>query len=191
MWANAQRDDCQPNKGGTICKSSIIPFLVPCHKVWLMAAAIEPCSNAAGIGECETWTQSEFCSWQNSVRGQEPPKCIYSVPPQETDKHPAKFCWPPLSNVGGVTKSRLETSWNLLGCPKLRNQSQLLVGWSSPYRGDMWRRYWCLTSSFLIVDTCLSCEHIARQSCAMVPRWWFFACCIFSEPHAAHCRPAF
>ena len=24
-----------------------------------------------------------------------------------------------------------------------------------------------------IVDMCLSCEDIARQSCAMVPRWWF------------------
>jgi len=27
---------------------------------------------------------------------------------------------------------------------------------------------------FLIVDTCLSCEDTARQSCAMVPRWRFF-----------------
>jgi len=28
---------------------------------------------------------------------------------------------------------------------------------------------------FQIVDTCLSCEDIARQSCATVPRWWFLA----------------
>jgi len=27
---------------------------------------------------------------------------------------------------------------------------------------------------FRIVDTCLSCEDIVRQSCAMVPRWQFF-----------------
>ena len=27
---------------------------------------------------------------------------------------------------------------------------------------------------FRIVDTCLSCEDIARQSCAMVPSWRFF-----------------
>jgi len=27
---------------------------------------------------------------------------------------------------------------------------------------------------FPIVDTCLSCEDVGRQSCAMVPRWWFF-----------------
>jgi len=31
-----------------------------------------------------------------------------------------------------------------------------------------------------IVDTCLSCEDIARQSCAIVPRWRFFASCIVS-----------
>jgi len=28
---------------------------------------------------------------------------------------------------------------------------------------------------FPIVDTCLSCEDIARRSCAMVPRWRFLA----------------
>ena len=27
---------------------------------------------------------------------------------------------------------------------------------------------------FPIVDTCLSCEDIARQSCGMVPRWRLF-----------------
>jgi len=44
----------------------------------------------------------------------------------------------------------------------------------------------------LTVDTCLSCEDIARQSCAMVRRWRIFASCIFiSEPRAAHFRPDF
>jgi len=32
---------------------------------------------------------------------------------------------------------------------------------------------------------------IAIAICAMVPRWWFFASCICSEPRAAHFRPAF
>ena len=31
-----------------------------------------------------------------------------------------------------------------------------------------------LNKIFPIVDTCLSCEDIARQSCAMVPRWRLF-----------------
>jgi len=32
-----------------------------------------------------------------------------------------------------------------------------------------------LNKFFPIVDTCLSCEDIARQVCAMVPRWRFLA----------------
>ena len=63
---------------------------------------------------------------------------------------------------------------NLLGCPKLVNRSQQLVGLSTPYCEKVWWRYCCLTNFFPIVDTCLSCEDTARQSCAMVPRWRFF-----------------
>jgi len=48
----------QPSIGGALCKTSVIPFLVPGHKVWLMPAARVPCSNAANIGERKTWTQS-------------------------------------------------------------------------------------------------------------------------------------
>jgi len=52
-----------------------------------------------------------------------------------------------------------------------------------------------LNKFFPIVDKCLGCEDIAWQSCAMVPRWrfltTFFGSCIFSEPRAAHFRPAF
>ena len=38
---------------------------------------------------------------------------------------------------------------------------------------------------FPIVDTCLSSEDIARQSCKMVPKCQFFASCISSKPRAA------
>jgi len=74
-----------------------------------------------------------------------------------------------------VTLPRRETSRNLVGCPILTKRSQPLLGRSSPYCGDIWRTYCCLTTFFPIVDMCLSCEDIARQSCAMVPRWRFFA----------------
>jgi len=47
-----------------------------------------------------------------------------------------------------VTLPRRETSWNLHGCPKWSNRSQPLVGRSSPYYEDMWRRYCCFTSFF-------------------------------------------
>jgi len=43
---------------------------------------------------------------------------------------------------------------------------------------------------FPILDTSLSCKDIARQGCVMVPRWRFFAFCIFSEPRGARFRPA-
>ena len=93
----------------------------------------------------------------------------------------AKFRWRPLLDCRAVTLPRRETRWNLQGCSKLPNRSQPLVGRSSPYCGNMWRRYCSLTSFFPIVDICLSCEDIARQSCAMVPRWRFFCVLYFQR----------
>jgi len=80
-------------------------YVVPRRKVWLTPAAPVPCSNAANIGERKTWTQSEFCTGQNSVRGKSLGKCIHSVPAQETAKHPAEFGWPLVSDVAAVTKA--------------------------------------------------------------------------------------
>jgi len=64
----------QPNMGGALCGSSVIPFHVPRRKVWLTPTGQVPRSNAVNILERKTWTQSEFCTWQNSVRGQKPRK---------------------------------------------------------------------------------------------------------------------
>jgi len=64
----------QPNIGGALCEGSLIPFIVPLRKVWLTPAAGVPYSNATNIGERKSWTQSEFCTWQISVREQQPPK---------------------------------------------------------------------------------------------------------------------
>ena len=58
----------------------------------------------------------------------------------------AKFGWCPILDCRAVTLPRRETRWNLLACPKLPDRSQPLVGRSSPYYQDMWRRYFCLTS---------------------------------------------
>jgi len=117
----------------------------------------------------KTWTQSEFCTWQNSVRGQEPRICIYGVPADSQTS-----CKVSLTSVErrrcsneAKTRNRLKFA----GCPKLANRSQQLVRRSSLYYEDTWRRYCRLTSFFLIVDTCLSCEDIAPQSCAIVRKW--------------------
>ena len=77
------------------------------------------------------------------------------------------------------------------GCPKLPKRSQLLVGRSSPYYEDTWivEDISVLNKFFPIVDTCLSCEDITRQSCAMVPRWRFlvtFLLPVFSASHMQH-----
>ena len=45
----------------------------------------------------------------------------------------------------------------------------------SPYCKDIWGRYCCLTSFFRLSIRCLNCKDIARQNCAMVPRWRFLA----------------
>ena len=74
MWADAQRDghpaEYRWRPLRKLCNS------IPCATPQSLAdpAAGVPCSNAANIGERKTWTQSEFCTWQNSIRGQEPLK---------------------------------------------------------------------------------------------------------------------
>ena len=60
----------------------------------------------------------------------------------------AKSDWRSLLDCRAVTLPRCESRWNLQGCPKLVNRSQPLVGQSSPYCGDIWTRYCCLTSFF-------------------------------------------
>jgi len=82
----------------------------------------------------------------------------------------------------GVAKP-VEICWS---APKLPDRSQPLLGRSSPYYQDTWRRYCCLKVLFPIVDACLSCEDIARQSCTMVRRWRLFGdFCILHFQRAA------
>jgi len=99
----------QPNIGGAVCESSVIPFVVPRRKVWLTPAAGVPCSNAANIGE----RKSEFCTRGKIPSADKSPrKCIYSVPAQEKAKHNAKLHSLPLSDVdvAAVAKPKRETS---------------------------------------------------------------------------------
>jgi len=102
----------------------------------------------------------------------------------------AKFGWRPLLECRAVTLPGCETRWNLLGCPKLANRSQLLVGRSSPYYEHMWRRYCCLgLTSFFRLSIHAS---VAKIQPDKVVRWCrdadffvIFASCISSEPRAA------
>jgi len=61
------------------------------------------------IGERKNWrTQSEYCTWENSVTGQQPPK-MYTLSTSLTATHHAKFGWLLLSDVTAVTKPRRES----------------------------------------------------------------------------------
>jgi len=105
--------------------------------------------------------------WANAQRDGRPVEHRWRAPSVQR----CKVWLTPTTRCRAETLPRRETHSNLEGCPKLVNRSQPLLGRSSPYYEDMWRTYCSLTSFFPIVDMCLSCEDIARQSCAMVPRW--------------------
>jgi len=167
------------------------------RKVWLMPTTWVLCSNAANTGECKTWTQSEVCTWQNSVRGQQPPKMyIWCTSPGDGQR--SCTVW-----LASGERRRCSNEANMrnplqfAGVPKHPKvkRCQPLVGRSSPYCEDMWRTYCCLTSFFPTVNTCRSWEDTAWQSCAMVHKLRFFcivlASCISSEPRAARFRPTF
>jgi len=166
----------QPNIGGTLNESSVISFLVPRHKVWLMAAAWVPCSNARNIGECKTWTQSKFYTSQNSVTGQQPRQCIYSVPAQETAWPTSCKVW--LASVQRHRCSNEAKTQNLLKFGGVMQTNETILAASKLKFTILWGHVEeiLLFNKFFfpIVDTCLSCEDTAWQSCAMVPRWRFF-----------------
>jgi len=84
MWADAQRDGRPAQYRWRPLRK--FPNSIPCTTPQTLADASGrmPCSNAAKLGERRSWTQSEFCSWENSVNS-------VSVPVHEAAKHRAKF----------------------------------------------------------------------------------------------------
>ena len=86
-----------------------------------------------------------------------------------------QFGWRPLVECRAVTLPRRETCWNYLGYPQI---NEMISAASGPKFTILWGHVEeiLLLNKFLsIVDTCLSCEDIARQNCGMVPRLRFFA----------------
>jgi len=163
----------QPNVGGALCKRSVIPF----QKVWPTPAAGVPCSNAANIGEGKTWTQSEFCIWQNSVRGKSRRKCIIQCSSPGDGQTSCKVWLASGVQRRCSNEAKTRSPLKFAGVPQTvkLNRSQPLMGRVSPYCEDMWRRYCRNEVFFPTVDTCLICEDIARRICVMVRRWRFLA----------------
>jgi len=120
----------------------------------------------------------------------------------QRDGRPAYYRWRPLFNAAvwltptirvpcsnaAMTRNPLKLS----GVPQTRQQISAVSRPKFAILSGHMEEVLLLNKFFPIVDTCLSCEDTARQSCAMVPKWRFFASCMrCSEPRAAHFRHAF
>ena len=109
------------------------------------------------MGQCPTWCHPAEYGWR----------------PLFND---AKFGWRSLRYCSAVTLPRRVGGWNLEGCP-IQTGKPISTA-SRPKSTILWGHVedsLLLNKFFPIVDTCHCCEDIARQSCAMVPRWWFLA----------------
>jgi len=100
-----------------------------------------------------------------------------------------QFGWRPLLQCSNAAKTRKPLKF--AGVPETRRQISAV---SRPKFTILWghvEEVSVFNNFFPIVDTCLSSKDTARQTCAMMPKWRFFASCISSVPRAAHFKPAF
>ena len=112
---------------------------------------------------------------------------------------PAEHRWRPLFNAQSLADAHYYMPCsNTTKTPKPLKVAGVpqTTGWISAVSRLKFTILWAhveeillLNSFFPIVDTCLSCEDIARQNCGMVPRWRFFASFlrpVFSASHMQH-----
>jgi len=103
------------------------------------------------------------------------------------DGRPAEYRWSPLFNAQcrkvwltpttTVLCSNAAKTRNLLKLAGVPQTTRPISAVSGPKFTILWghvKEISLLNKFFPIVDTCLSCEDITRQSCAVVPRWRFF-----------------
>ena len=113
----------------------------------------------------------------------------------QSDGRPAEYRWRPLLNaaVGLTPTTRVPCSndaktRNPLKSAGVPQTNETITAASGPKFTMLWvhvEEMQLLYKFFPIGDTCLSCEDIARQSCAMVPTWR-----IFGEFLVLHCQQA-
>ena len=144
------------------------------RKVWLTPTTGVPCSNAANIGDRKTWTQSKFFTWQNSIRGKSPRKCMYVYTSPGDGQTSCKVWLASVERRRCSSKGKRSNPLKFAGVPQTNEPISAASGPKSTILWGIWERYCCLQVFFPIVDTCLSCEDTARQTCAMVPRRRFF-----------------
>ena len=111
----------------------------------------------------------------------------------QPDGRPAEYRWRPLFNAAvwltpttRVPCSNDAKTRNPLKFAGMPQTTGSISAVSRPKFTMLWghvENILLLNNFFPIVDTCLSWEDIARQSCTMVPRWRFlatFLCRVFS-----------
>jgi len=147
---------------------------------------------------------SSWISQKSQIHGHRNHDQLEMWPNAQRDGRPAEFRWRPLFN----TAVWLTPTTTVPCSNAAKTQNPLKFAWvpqtGQPISAASMLKFTILWEHvkeilplkfFPIVDTCLSCKDIARQSCVMVPRWQFFgdffACCNFSEPCTARFRPAF
>jgi len=133
------------------------------------------------------WTESEFCTWQNSVRRQDIPK-VYIHCTKPGDGHTSCKVWLASgkrrrSSDEGKTRNPLKFTGVARTCQQISAVSRPTF---TILRGHV-EDILLVNTFFPVVDKCLNCEDIARQSCAMVPRWRFLATFLRSVFQRAAC----
>ena len=77
----------------------------------------------------------------------------------------------PTTRVPRSNAAKTRKPLKFTGVPQTRQQISAASGRSSPEHVE---EILLFNTFFPIVDTCLSCEDIVRQSCTMVPTWRIF-----------------
>jgi len=102
----------------------------------------------------------------------------------QRDGRPAEYRWHPLFNAAvwltpttrmpcsNAAKTRNQLKF--AGVPQTRQQISAVSGPKFTILSGYVEKILLFNNFFLIVDICLTCEDIARESCAMVPRWRIF-----------------
>jgi len=103
----------------------------------------------------------------------------------QRDGPPAEYRWRPLFNAAvwltpttRVPCSNAAKTRNPFKVPGVPQTNERISAASGPKFTILWGHVGeilLLNTFFPTADTCLSCKDIARQSCAMVPRWRFLA----------------
>jgi len=110
----------------------------------------------------------------------------------QRDGRPVEYRWHPLFNADAAVWLTPTTRVPCSNAAKTRNPlkfagvpqtSQQISAVSTPKFTISWghvEEVSMFTNFFSTVDTCLCCEDTARQNCAMMPKWRYFAFCICS-----------